>query len=101
LIRTPCASGVLQRIAVVYLISSAIVLYCGRKARWVIAAVLLLGYWALMELYPVPVYGPGVLTMDGGSHHFNDLKERSGFRRQTIASASSLLPSSQAAENSP
>ncbi len=64
--------GVLQRIAVVYLISSAIVLYWGRKARWVIAAVLLLGYWALMELYPVPGYGPGVLTMDGSLEGYVD-----------------------------
>ncbi len=57
--------GVLQRIAVVYLIVSAIVLCCGRKTRWAITAVLLLGYWALMKLYPVPGHGPGVLTMDG------------------------------------
>jgi predicted acyltransferase len=64
--------GVLQRIAVVYLISSAIVLYCGRKARWVIAAALLLGYWALMKLYPVPGYGPGVLTMDGSLEGYVD-----------------------------
>jgi predicted acyltransferase len=58
-------TGVLQRIAVVYLISSAIVLYCGRKARWAVTASLLIGYWALMKLVPVPGYGPGVLTMDG------------------------------------
>ena len=57
-------TGVLQRIAVVYLISSVIVLFCGRKMRWVITAALLLGYWAVMKLVPVPGCGAGVLTMD-------------------------------------
>lgn len=57
--------GVLQRIAVVYLASAVIVLYCGRKLRWAIAGAILLGYWAMLELVPVPGYGRGVLTMDG------------------------------------
>ena len=57
--------GVLQRIAVVYGISSAIVLYCGPKVRWAITGALLLGYWAMLKLVPVPGYGPGVLTMEG------------------------------------
>jgi predicted acyltransferase len=57
--------GVLQRIAVVYLIASAIVLFAGRVARWVIAAALLLGYFALMKWVPVPEFGRGVLTPDG------------------------------------
>jgi len=57
-------TGVLQRIAVVYLISSAIVLYCGPKLRWAITTTLLLGYWALMMLVPVPGCGAGVLTVD-------------------------------------
>lgn len=56
--------GVLQRIAVVYLISSVLTLYCGPKLRWGITAALLLGYWALVKLYPVPGCGAGVLTMD-------------------------------------
>ncbi len=57
--------GVLQRIAVVYCISTVIVLYCGRKTRWAATAAILLGYWTLLKLVPVPGYGPGVLTMDG------------------------------------
>jgi predicted acyltransferase len=57
--------GVLQRIAVVYLIVSVIVLFTGRVARWVIAGALLVGYFALMKLVPVPGYGAGVLTPDG------------------------------------
>ncbi len=64
-LRTTRIPGVLQRIAVVYLISSVIVLFCDRKTRWAIITALLLGYWALLNFYPVPGYGPGVLTMDG------------------------------------
>jgi predicted acyltransferase len=63
-VHTARFTGVLGRIAVVYLISAAIALYCGRTVRWIITAALLLGYWALMMLYPVPGCGAGVLTMD-------------------------------------
>jgi predicted acyltransferase len=61
--------GVLQRIAVVYLVASAIVLYCGRRARAAIAAVLLIGYWLLMTR--VPGFD---LTMDGNLAGFVDRK---------------------------
>jgi predicted acyltransferase len=57
--------GVLQRIAVVYLLASIVVLYTGRFARALIIAALLVGYWLLLTRVPVPGYGPGVLTMDG------------------------------------
>lgn len=40
--------GVLQRIAVVYLVSSAIVLYSGRKTWMAATVALLVGYWLLM-----------------------------------------------------
>jgi len=64
-LRTMRLPGVLQRIAVVYLVASLTVLYCGRRLRSAIAAAILLGYWALLKLVPVPGYGAGVLTMDG------------------------------------
>lgn len=52
--------GVLQRIAVVYLIAAILYLYVGGRARIVIGASILLGYWALMRFVPVPGYGmPG------------------------------------------
>jgi predicted acyltransferase len=57
--------GVLQRIAVVYFICSALALYLSRRTRIAAAIGLLLGYWALMKLVPVPGYGAGVLTEDG------------------------------------
>jgi len=57
--------GVLQRIAVVYLLTSVLVLFTGRVVRIVVTAALLIGYWMLLKYAPVPGYGPGVLTMDG------------------------------------
>jgi predicted acyltransferase len=58
-------AGVLQRIGVVYLIASVIVLYAGRAVRWAIAAALLIGYYAIMRFVPVPGFGTGILTPDG------------------------------------
>ncbi len=54
-IRVP---GVLQRIAVAYLVTSAIYLYTKSwKSRAVWGAAILLAYWALMALVPVPGVG--------------------------------------------
>lgn len=57
--------GVLQRIAVAYLAASAIVLFTGLRGQIVATAVLLLGYWALLTLVPVPGGVAGDLTPDG------------------------------------
>ena len=57
--------GVLPRIAVVYLATSLIVLNLSRRAQvWVFSG-LLLAYWGLMKLVPVPEFGAGVLTPEG------------------------------------
>jgi len=57
--------GVLQRIAIVYLISSWIVLSTSRRVQaWIVAA-LLGGYWAAMTWIPVQGVGAGVLTPEG------------------------------------
>ena len=53
--------GVLQRIALAYIAATAIVLYVRPRAQWVAAAAILLGYWALMTLVPVPGSGAGAL----------------------------------------
>lgn len=53
--------GVLQRIAIAYLAGSVIVLFTGVRAQIATAAALLLGYWALETLVPVPGVGAGVL----------------------------------------
>lgn len=57
--------GVLQRIAVAYLAASAIVLFTGLRGQIVATATLLLGYWALLTLVPVPGGVAGDLTPDG------------------------------------
>jgi predicted acyltransferase len=53
--------GVLQRIGVAYILSALICLRTTLRQQIVVAAALLLGYWALMTLVPVPGYGAGVL----------------------------------------
>ncbi len=57
--------GVLQRISLSYLVASVTVLNLPRKGQWILAAVLLIGYWLTMMYLPVPGYGAGVLTREG------------------------------------
>lgn len=52
--------GVLQRIAVSFLVATPLVLWVGRRARAAITAAILLGYWAIMSWVPVPGVGAGV-----------------------------------------
>jgi predicted acyltransferase len=53
--------GVLQRIAIAFLAASIVYLFARTHARIAITAALLLGYWALLTLVPVPGSGAGVL----------------------------------------
>jgi predicted acyltransferase len=57
--------GVLQRIAICYLIASVIFMYTGIKGQigWVIG--LLLSYWLMVTLIPVPGFGAGILEPNG------------------------------------
>ncbi|QLE56759.1 acyltransferase family protein [Nostoc sp. TCL26-01] len=57
--------GVLQRISLTYLFASLAVLKLPRKGQWILAGVLLIGYWLAMMYVPVPEYGAGVLTREG------------------------------------
>ncbi|HEX8502408.1 MAG TPA: hypothetical protein VF659_17630, partial [Pyrinomonadaceae bacterium] len=59
--------GVLQRIAVCYLVVAVVFLNTDWRRQAYLAAALLLGYWALMTLVPVPGHGPGEL----GSKEWN------------------------------
>ncbi len=57
--------GVLQRIGIAYLFGALLTLRTSLKAQVVILATLLLGYWALMTLVPVPDTGvPGRFVLD-------------------------------------
>ncbi len=64
--------GVLQRIAICYLVASLIYLYCGTRAQLVWLVALFLSYWLLMTLVPVPGYGPGRLDVEGNFAHYVD-----------------------------
>ena len=57
--------GVLQRIAVCFLIGAFLFLNLKPKSRIVLSMVLLVGYWALLTFVPVPGHGPGILTPEG------------------------------------
>jgi predicted acyltransferase len=55
--------GVLQRIAICYCAASTAVLTLGLRGQSCLAALLVIGYWAVMALFPGPA-GPG-LTPEG------------------------------------
>ena len=57
--------GVLQRIGLVYCAAAALYLWGSARTRAAWTAGLLLGYWALMTLVPVPGSVAGDLTPDG------------------------------------
>jgi predicted acyltransferase len=66
--------GVLQRIAVSYLVVAAIVLATGVRGQITALIGVLLGYWTLMTLVPVPGVGRGVLEPDLNLAHWLDLR---------------------------
>ncbi len=53
--------GVLQRIAICYLVVSFLYLFTSTRTMVIVSAVLLLGYWLVMKVIPVPEYGAGVI----------------------------------------
>ena len=57
--------GVLQRISVAYFLAAIAILNLSRKQLCWLSAILLIGYWAAMQLIPVPSYGPGNLSPEG------------------------------------
>jgi predicted acyltransferase len=64
--------GVLQRIAICYLIASAIYLTTGTRGQvaWIVA--LLTGYWLIMKLVPAPGYAAGDLAPDHNIANYLD-----------------------------
>lgn len=57
--------GPLQRIALCYLFASIIFLYFKPKWRVFLTIAILLVYWVLMVVVPVPGYGAGILGQNG------------------------------------
>jgi len=64
--------GVLQRIAIVYAAVAALTERTSRRTQVGAAVALLLGYWALLTLVPVPGVGRGVLTPEGNLASYLD-----------------------------
>jgi len=58
-------AGVLQRIAICYFFASVVFINTKPRTQAVLSAVILLVYWAIMTLVPVPGFGAGVLTPEG------------------------------------
>jgi predicted acyltransferase len=56
--------GVLQRIALSYLVGAVIMLWTGVRGQLTALAGLLVGYWLLLVAVPVPGLGPGALEPD-------------------------------------
>lgn len=65
--------GVLQRVALSYLIAAAIVLRTGARGQALALLALLAGYWALLTLVPVPGVGRGVLEPELNLANWIDL----------------------------
>jgi predicted acyltransferase len=85
--------GVLQRIAVCYLFAGMITLKTGIRARVVIVVALLLGYWALMMLVPVPGFGAGHLDEAGNLAAYLDRTLLAGHTYRPPSDPEGLLSS--------
>jgi len=65
-------TGVLQRIVVCYFITALIVMNTDIKRQGIIAGAILIFYWLMMKLIPVPGFGAGVLTPQGNLSAYID-----------------------------
>jgi predicted acyltransferase len=64
--------GVLQRIAICYLIAAFTYLFTGIRTQIACIVALLAGYWVIMTMMPVPGYGAGRLDVEGNFAHYID-----------------------------
>jgi predicted acyltransferase len=65
-------TGVLQRIGICYLLVALLVLHSKIKTQVGVFAGVLIVYWAVMALLPVPGHGAGVMTPAGSLHSYID-----------------------------
>jgi predicted acyltransferase len=59
--------GVLQRIAVIYIVAAFLFLYTSNRVRWILGGLILIGYWLAMSFIPVPGYGAGAIDIPEGN----------------------------------
>ncbi len=67
-------ASVLARIGLAWFFAAIIVLNTNIRGQIIWFAGILLAYWAMMKLIPVPGFGPGVLTPEGNLAAFIDQK---------------------------
>ncbi|MBN2289722.1 MAG: DUF5009 domain-containing protein [Candidatus Glassbacteria bacterium] len=65
-------TGVLHRIALCYFFAALIVMNTRVRGQAITAGLILVLYWAVMKLVPVPGHGAGVLTPEGNLSGFID-----------------------------
>lgn len=65
-------ASVLGRIGLAWFFAGVIYLNFSTRGQILWFCILLFGYWAAMELIPVPGYGAGVLTMNGSLESYID-----------------------------
>jgi predicted acyltransferase len=65
-------TGVLQRIALSYVFAAIITLMTGLRGQIAWTVALLVGYWAIMALIPVPGFGRNVFTVQGNLEGYID-----------------------------
>ena len=58
--------GVLERIALCYGAASLLIYYCKPRTVYIVAGLLLVGYWALLLWFPVPGQDPFSMTGNAG-----------------------------------
>lgn len=71
--------GVLQRIGLAYLVAGLVVLRTSWRQQLAVLLAILVGYWALMTMVPVPGYGLGPFNLDDPSASLAAWIDRSVF----------------------
>ncbi|MBZ5515907.1 MAG: DUF5009 domain-containing protein [Acidobacteriia bacterium] len=67
-------AGVLQRIALGYFFAALVVMNTSVRGQAIVTGGILVVYWAILMLIPVPAFGAGVLTPEGNMSAFLDRK---------------------------
>ncbi len=83
--------SVLGRIAIAGFVAGALYMHLGGRARILVAAIFLIGYYLLMTFVPVPGYGAGNLTLEGNLAGYIDRQLLPGRLRQEIFDQLGLL----------
>lgn len=70
--RTLRITGILQRISLTYCCASFLIYYVRLHTLWFLTVFLLLGYWGLLVLVPVPGFDPGTFSPEGAILFYSD-----------------------------